>query len=85
MGRVLRRIQEEDLTTVVVVPKWPSQWWWSVFREQQEKTVELGQSEQELHGWFGGMSKDTIKGRLHGWKLWEEFCTGRGILVAGTQ
>jgi hypothetical protein len=48
VGRVLQRIQEEGLTAVVVVPKWPSQWWWSVFREQQEKTVELGQSEQVL-------------------------------------
>jgi hypothetical protein len=49
VGRVLQRIQEEGLTAVVVVPKWPSQWWWTVFREQQEKTVELGQSEQVLH------------------------------------
>jgi hypothetical protein len=49
VGRVLQRVQEEDLQAVVVVPKWPSQPWWSVFREQQIKTVELGQSEQVLH------------------------------------
>jgi hypothetical protein len=49
VGMVLQRIQEEDLTAVVVVPKWPSQWWWSVFCEQQEKTVELDRSEQVLH------------------------------------
>jgi hypothetical protein len=30
-----------------------------------------------LKDWFEGMSKDTIKGRLHGWKLWERFSRER--------
>jgi hypothetical protein len=47
--RVLQRIQEENLCAVVVVPKWPSHWWWSVFRAQQVRTVELGMSKQVLH------------------------------------
>jgi hypothetical protein len=32
VGRVLQRIQEKNLCAVVVVPKWPSHWWWRVFR-----------------------------------------------------
>jgi hypothetical protein len=30
--------------------------------------------------WWEGMSKDTIKGRLHGWKLWEQFCREKEYL-----
>jgi hypothetical protein len=49
VGRVIQRIQEENLCAVVEVPKWPSHWWWSVFWAQQVRTVELGMSEQVLH------------------------------------
>jgi hypothetical protein len=49
VGRVLQRVQEENLCAVVVVPKWPSHWWWSVFLAKQVRMVELGMSKQVLH------------------------------------
>jgi hypothetical protein len=48
VGRMLQRILEEQMTAVVVVPKWPSEPWWNLFRELQEKTVELGQAKEVL-------------------------------------
>ena len=46
--RILRRLQEEKVRAIVVVPKWPSRPWWPLFREMALKTVELGEAEEVL-------------------------------------
>jgi hypothetical protein len=48
VGRVLQRIQEEQMSAVVVVPKWPSQPWWGTFRDMQLVTYELGTMDEAL-------------------------------------
>jgi integrase len=50
-----------------------------------EAARRAGMEDKALTDWFKGMSKDTVKGRLHGWKLWQEFCAGRHISVVGMQ
>jgi hypothetical protein len=48
VGDVLQKIQEERIAAVVVVPQWTSQPWWGLFREMQQKTIELGKADEVL-------------------------------------
>jgi hypothetical protein len=48
IGRMLQRMHEEQVTAVVVIPKWPSEPWWNLFRDMQIMTIELGQSKEVL-------------------------------------
>jgi hypothetical protein len=50
-----------------------------------EAARRAGLEDRALTDWFKGMSKDTIKGRLHGWRLWQEFCAERNMSVVGMQ
>jgi hypothetical protein len=48
VGDVLQKIPEEQIAAVVVVPQWTSQGWWGLFREMQQKTIELGKADEVL-------------------------------------
>jgi hypothetical protein len=48
IGRCLQRITEERTTAVVVVPKWPGQPWWSIFRPIARVVLELGSAREVL-------------------------------------
>jgi hypothetical protein len=48
VGQVLQRIQQEDMLAVLVVPKWPSQPWWGLFRDMAIRTCELGSMDEVL-------------------------------------
>jgi hypothetical protein len=48
IDRVLDRLVREEVTAVVVVPKWPSQPWWSILRQHAEKVLELGPEKEVL-------------------------------------
>jgi hypothetical protein len=48
IARVLQKINEDGAQAVLVVPQWPSQAWWNLFREFQESAVLLGPSDQVL-------------------------------------
>jgi hypothetical protein len=37
-----------------------------------------GVTEQFLFNWFDYKSKETRRKRLHGWRLWQEFCLEKG-------
>jgi hypothetical protein len=42
-----------------------------------------GLDEEALELWWDGMSRETIKARLHGWRLLEHFCRERGLTAQG--
>jgi hypothetical protein len=42
-----------------------------------------GLDEDALQLWWDGMSDQTIKGRLHGWRLWAQYCEERGVTAQG--
>ena len=48
IGRVLQRVQEEGVEAVMVVPRWPSQPWWSLVRAMTWKNLELGKEKDVL-------------------------------------
>jgi hypothetical protein len=50
-----------------------------------EAARRAGMEDEALGVWFDGMSADTIRARLHSWRLWEEYCRSRGITVTGMQ
>jgi hypothetical protein len=48
IGRCLQRIGGERVTAVMVIPKWPSQPWWSLFRPLAKTVVELESAKEVL-------------------------------------
>jgi hypothetical protein len=48
IGKCLQRITEERVTAVMVVPKWPSQPWWSLLRPMARIVLELGSAKEVL-------------------------------------
>jgi hypothetical protein len=45
IDRVLQKIQMEKVTALLVVPKWPSQPWWTLFCQLAKSVLELGKTE----------------------------------------
>jgi hypothetical protein len=48
LGLVFQKIIAEQIMAVVVLPKWPSLPWWTMFLMTQIRTLELGPSEAVL-------------------------------------
>jgi hypothetical protein len=48
LGKVLSRIRAESMSAVVVLPKWPSRPWWSLFRPLASLVVEMGNAKEVL-------------------------------------
>jgi hypothetical protein len=48
LGRVLQRITLERIKALIVVPKWPSQPWWGLFRPLAQTVLELGNAKEVL-------------------------------------
>jgi hypothetical protein len=46
LNEVLRRISDQKVRAVVVVPKWPSQPWWNLFRPMASSILELGREKE---------------------------------------
>jgi hypothetical protein len=45
---VLKKIWDERLTAVLVLPQWPQQPWWSLLRPMARRVVELGKADKAL-------------------------------------
>jgi hypothetical protein len=45
---VLRRIKDENLRALIVVPKWPSNPWWGLLKIMAITSIELGKSNEVL-------------------------------------
>jgi hypothetical protein len=45
---VLHRVREEGILALVVVPHWPGQAWWSLFRELAELYIDIGNTKDIL-------------------------------------
>ncbi|KAA6396593.1 MAG: putative reverse transcriptase [Streblomastix strix] len=48
IGRCLKRIQQENLRALMIVPKWESQYWWPLITSMTSKALCLGKSNQIL-------------------------------------
>jgi hypothetical protein len=48
IDRVLRRIMDEKLRAVIVIPKWPSNPWWGLLKMMAITSIELGRSNEVL-------------------------------------
>ena len=48
LDQVLHRISVERVTAVVVLPQWPQQPWWGLFRPMARAIVELGKADKVL-------------------------------------
>jgi hypothetical protein len=48
IDRVLQRIQTEKIEAVLVLPKWPYQPWWGLFKPMAKKVLELGSGKEVL-------------------------------------
>jgi hypothetical protein len=38
-----------------------------------------GLSDEALWVWFNGMSSSITRPRMHGWKLWSDYCAARDL------
>ena len=63
VDRVLQKIRFERASAVVVLPNWPSQPWWGLFRPMAKLTVELGRSDQILTP-GPAMTSSSVKKKL---------------------
>ena len=61
IDRVLRKLQAEGVTAVMVVPTWTGHAWWSLFREMAKVVVELGKDEKLLIPGPRMRGSDTVK------------------------
>jgi hypothetical protein len=50
-----------------------------------EAAQKAGLESRAMEKWFDGMSENTIRGRLHGWLMWKQFCDERNISIQGMQ
>jgi hypothetical protein len=48
IDQVLRKLTDEAVTAVLVLPQWPRQPWWGLFRPMAKAIVELGKTESAL-------------------------------------
>jgi hypothetical protein len=58
IAKVLRKIEEEKVEAIVVIPNWPTQPWWPVLQKLVWKSVILGNSEEVL------VPGQAMKGRM---------------------
>jgi hypothetical protein len=49
LGQVLQRINQEPMSVILVLPRWPSQPWPSLFRPFAKTTIEIGRAEEVLN------------------------------------
>jgi hypothetical protein len=61
IDRVLQKIRMEKVTALVVVPKWPSQPWWTLFCQMTKSVLELGKTEFILTPGPAMTSSSTVK------------------------
>jgi hypothetical protein len=45
---VLQRITQESMSAVLVLPRWPSQPWWNLFRPLAQAVIEVGKAKEVL-------------------------------------
>jgi hypothetical protein len=48
LGQVLQRINQESMSAILVLPRWPSQPWWSLFRPLAQTVIEIGKAKEVL-------------------------------------
>jgi hypothetical protein len=82
IDRVLERLIREEATAVIVIPKRPSQPWWSLVRRYAVKVVELGVEKEVLIAGPLMKNSPTEKKLPPGLYLMALFCptTSRGML-----
>jgi hypothetical protein len=61
IDRVLQKIRTEKVTALLVVPKWPSQPWWTLFCQLVKSVLELGKTEHVLIPGPAMTSSSTVK------------------------
>ena len=61
LDRVLQRIRDQEVRAVLVLPKWPAQPWWNVFRPMATAILEMGREKEVLLPGPAMRNSPTIK------------------------